>query len=113
MPPHKVNPLGAGAGVNVLAHFRTSIALPPDGRLWVADQADQRSAGAGEVVADAEAIQDAVHAVGEPRILRVLQVWQRPRDLAPPPQNTRAAATFDPTEVRTVIHIAACERIPG
>lgn len=65
MPPHKAKSSWRRRGRNVLAHFRTGIAVSPDGRLWVADQADQRSAGAGEVVGHAEAVQDAVQAVGE------------------------------------------------
>jgi hypothetical protein len=31
-----------------LAPFRTGIAFSPGGRLWIADQADQGSAGAGK-----------------------------------------------------------------
>jgi hypothetical protein len=57
-----------------LAHFRTGIAFSPDGRLWGADEADEGSAGAGEVVGNAEAVQDAVQAVGELLIQRVVQV---------------------------------------
>ena len=99
-----------------LAHFRTGIAFSPDGRLWVADQADQGSAGAGKSRA----------------MPRPYRMWSKPYancygsqsgprggsspgvDLAAiaPEHACRLIATFDPSEARTVIHVAVCEHLP-
>src|SRR5436190_2205587 len=43
MPPHKAKSSWRQRGRNVLAHFRTGIAVSPDGRLWVADQGSKVS----------------------------------------------------------------------
>ena len=72
-------------------------AISPDGRLWVADQADQGSAGAGEVAGNAEAWRLVVPG-GD---LAAIATGHK----------CRLTATFDPYGVRTVIHVAVCEYV--